>query len=126
MPVRDEDRRAVEQVFAAMHARAAGEEQMMSLFAEHASVTEPFSGEPRTHKGKAAIRAWFRDAVQNMPPDMQIRMDRIDMDGVRVCAEWTCTSSVLASPMRGKDLYTIRNGVIENAEFIVTEMPPMG
>jgi hypothetical protein len=126
MPVRPEDRRIVEGVFQAMHARAAGEQQMMALFADNAIVIEPFSGQPRTHTGKDAIRAWFREAVKEMAPDMVLKMDRIDMDGARVRADWTCTASVFPKPMRGHDLYTIQQGKIAHAEFVVTDMPPMG
>jgi len=126
MPVSQQDRAVVEGVFKAMHDRAAGEKAMMALYADHAQVTEPFSGQPRTHKGKEAIRAWFREAVKEMPEDMAIKMDRIDMDGGNVRAEWTCTSKVFPTPMRGYDLYGIKNGKIERADFVVTEMPPMG
>jgi ketosteroid isomerase-like protein len=125
MPVTEQDKGIVDQVFAAMHARAEGEKAMMALFAEDASLTEPFSGQPRTHKGKEAIRTWFLQAVGEMPPDMKIKLDRLDMDGGRVKAEWTCTSSVFPTPMRGHDLYTIKGGKIANAEFVVTDMPPM-
>jgi len=125
MPVKAEDQAVVEQVFQAMHARAAGEKAMAALFAPAATLIEPFSGQPRTHQGKDEIMAWFRQAVTEMPPDMAIKMNRIDMDGDRVRADWTCTSSVFATPMKGSDYYRIRGGKIEHAEFVVTEMPPM-
>jgi len=126
MPVTNEQRATVEKVFQAMHARAEGEKLMASLFAENASLTEPFSGEPRTHNGKADIMAWFREAVSQMPEDMAIRVDRLDLDGDRVRADWTCTSSVFLTPMKGSDFYRISGGLIHQAEFVVTEMPPMG
>lgn len=126
MPVKTEDRQVVDKVFQAMHAKAQGEKTMASIFASNAVLIEPFSGEPRTHSGKENIMAWFRQAVNEMPPDMAIKMDRIDMDGERVRADWTCTSSVFSTPMKGSDYYRIRGGLIEHAEFVVTEMPPMG
>lgn len=126
MPVKPEDRQVVDKVFQAMHARAQGEKVMATLFAQNATLSEPFSGEPRTHKGKESIMAWFRQAVTEMPPDMTIKMDRIDMDGERVRADWTCTSSAFSTPMKGSDYYRIAGGLIEQAEFVVTEMPPMG
>jgi len=125
MPVSDESRKLVEGLFRAMHDRQDGEARMAALFADDAEVTEPFSGQPTTHRGKGAIMAWFRQAVENMPPDMQIKMDRLDMDGDRVRADWTCTASAFPSPMKGHDLYVIRDGKIVRAEFVVTEMPPM-
>lgn len=123
MPVSERDRQVVDGVFRAMHERAAGENAMMALFAEDSVVTEPFSGQPQTHRGKPAIRAWFREAVNQMAPDMTLKLDRIDMDAGRVRAEWTCTSVVMKGPMRGYDLYSIESGLIKTAEFVVTEMP---
>lgn len=123
MPVSERDRQVVDGVFRAMHERAAGENAMMALFAEDSQVIEPFSGQPQTHRGKPAIRAWFREAVNQMAPDMALKLDRLDMDGGRVRAEWTCTSVVMKGPMRGYDLYTIEAGLIKAAEFVVTEMP---
>ena len=125
MPVSNEDRKIVEQVFEAMQAREKGEEKMVSLFADDAVLTEPFTGQPRTHRGKEAIRTFFRGAVSQIAPDMLLKLDRLDMDGARVRADWTCTTSVLPGPMRGHDLYTIQNGKIKTAEFVVTEMPEM-
>ncbi len=125
MPVSDDARRTVQKVFEAMHARAEGEAAMRELFADDAVVIEPFSGQPRTHRGKKDIMAWFLEAVAEMPPDMTLKLDRLDMDGDRVRAEWTCMASVFPTPMRGYDLYKIVRGKIEHAEFVVTEMPPM-
>ncbi len=126
MPVTNEQRAVVEKVFQAMHARAEGEKVMATLFADNATLTEPFSGEVRSHKGKSDIMAWFRSAVAEMPEDMAIKMNRLDLDGDRVRADWTCTSSVFPTPMKGSDYYRFAGGLISEAEFVVTEMPPMG
>ena len=125
MPVAAEHRTIVEQVFQAMHARAEGEKQMMSLFAQNAVLTEPFSGQSRTHSGRDAIRDWFREAMNQMPPEMTIKMDQIDMAGDQVRADWTCNAPFFEFPMKGYDLYTIRNGKIEKADYVVTQSPPM-
>jgi hypothetical protein len=125
MPVTDAQRKVVEQVFQAMHEGLKGEDRMMTLFADQANVTEPFSGQPVTHRGKEAIRAWFKQAMATMPPDVNLKMDRIDLDGDCVKADWTCTSPVFPTPMKGYDKYLIRDGKIHEAEFVVTEMPPM-
>lgn len=125
MPVTAEDRSVVEQVFQAMHARGEGEKKMMSLFDQNAVLTEPFSGQPRTHSGWNAIRDWFREAVQQMPPEMVIKMDKIDMAGDQVRADWTCSAPFFEFPMKGYDLYTIRSGKIVKADYVVTQSPPM-
>ena len=56
MPVEKQDRGVVEALFAAMQAGPAGEDEMMALFAEDATLVEPFTGEVKTHTGKPAIR----------------------------------------------------------------------
>ena len=59
-------------------------------------------------------------------PDQKLLLDRVDMDGDNVRAEWTCTSPIFATPMRGYDLFTIRDNLIARLEVVVTDMPPMG
>ncbi len=125
MTVSDSQRKVVEILFKAMQAGPSGEEEMMALFAEDAVFIEPFSGEPKTHSGKAAIRASFQEMWREPPPDLKLTLDRLDLDGDRVRAEWTCTSPVFPEPMRGRDLFTISSGKIARLEITVTGMPPM-
>jgi hypothetical protein len=126
MPVSTDQRKAVDELFRAMQAGPAGEEAMMRLFAEDAVFVEPFSGAPQTHVGLSAIRQSFRDQWKNPAPDLTLVLDRVDLDGPRVRAEWTCTSPAFSSPMRGYDLFTLgREGKIARLEIIVTEAPPM-
>ena len=122
----DTHRRVVERMFQAMQAGPAGETEMMSLFAEGAVFIEPFSGEPQTHTGKSAIRESFQSMWANPAPDMALVMDRVDIDGDQVRAEWTCTSPIFPTPMKGHDLFTISGGKIKRLEVIVTDMPAMG
>lgn len=125
MGVTDSERSVVNNLFKAMQAGADGEEAMMALFAQNAVFTEPFSGEPRTHTGKDAIRASFREQWKQPAPDLKLVMDRVDRDGDRVRAEWTCTSPVFPTPMRGTDWFEIQNGKITRLTVEVTEMPAM-
>lgn len=122
----DTHRRVVERMFQAMQAGPAGETEMMSLFAEEAVFIEPFSGVPQTHTGKSAIRESFQSMWANPAPDMSLAMDRVDIDGDQVRAEWTCTSPIFPTPMKGHDLFTISGGKIKRLEVIVTDMPAMG
>lgn len=126
MPVENEDRRVVEAMFKAMQAGPTGEEDMMALFAEDATFIEPFSGEPRTHNGVDAIRQSFKDMWSQPGPELNLVMDRVDMDGDVIKAEWTCTSEAFPTPMRGFDLFQITSGKIQRLEVVVTDMPPMG
>jgi len=127
MPVSAQQRHTVEGMFKAMQAGPDGEETMMSLFADDAVFIEPFSGQSQTHAGKQAIRQSFRDQWNDPPPDLTLVLDRVDLDGAQVRADWTCTSPVFPSPMRGYDLFTLdATGKIKQLEIVVTEAPPIG
>ncbi|MEK6674156.1 MAG: nuclear transport factor 2 family protein [Planctomycetota bacterium] len=126
MIVSEGDRKIVENLFKAMQKGPSGESDMMALFAENAVFIEPFSGQLQTHTGKPAIRDSFRAMWQNPAPDLALTLDRVDVDGAVVRAEWTCTSPVFPAPMHGYDLFTVRSGKIDRLEIVVTDMPPMG
>jgi ketosteroid isomerase-like protein len=120
----DSDAKLVQAVCEAMQAGRDGEEALMALFQPDGVLVEPFSGQPRTHTGHAAIRAAFIEmANQPRPPDFRLHVDRVDRDGDRVRAEWRCTSAVLPAPMCGCDFYTIRDGKIARLEVTITRMP---
>ena len=126
MPVGAQQRKIVEDLFKAMQMGPGGEESMMDLFADEAVLIEPFLGEPQTHTGRTAIRQSFRDQWKNPAPDLTLVLDRVDLDGPQVRADWTCTSPVFPSPMRGYDLFTLNaDGKIARLEIIVTEAPAM-
>lgn len=126
MPVKDEDRKVVEELFKAMQAGPGGEEAMMALFHEDAVFTEPFSGQPQTHNGIAEIRASFQEMWNAPGPELKLVLDRVDLEGDHVRAEWTCTSDAFPTPMRGYDLFSLKGTRISRLEVVVTEMPPMG
>lgn len=126
MSVSQADRDLIENLYKAMQAGAAGENAMLGLFAEGAVFIEPFSGEPKTHTGLSAIRAWFQDTCKELAPDMRLQLDRVDLDAGRVRAVWTCYSSAFSTPMRGIDHFTIEHGKIRHLEIVVTDAPPMG
>jgi len=124
MPVPEQDRKTVENLFKAMQVGPSGEEAMMALFDENAVFIEPFSGQVQTHAGKLAIRDSFRQMWEAPVPDLQLTLDRVDLDGDAVRAEWTCVSPAFPRPMRGFDLFRIRAGKIMRLEIVVTQMPP--
>lgn len=90
----------------------------MALFADDAVYTEPFTGRSRTHHGLAAIRQCFLESWRSPPPDLKLRVDRVDLDGERVQALWTCTSPAFDGPVQGRDAYVVRDGKI--AQLTVT------
>ena len=126
MPVTSEDRRIVESLFAAMQAGPDGEQRMMELFADDGELVESFTGEQRTHRGKAAIRNAFVEMTKESPPEEKLVLDRVDLDGGCVRADWTCTSPAFPTPMRGTDRFTLRDGKIARLEVVITEMPDFG
>jgi hypothetical protein len=68
---------------------------------------------------KHLIAEFFKDSVNHRPPDMVVTVNRIDAEGDRLRAEWTCTASVFAEPMRGVALYTLRDGKIARLETML-------
>jgi ketosteroid isomerase-like protein len=123
MSVSESDRAVVEGLFRAMQAGPGGEEAMVSLFHNDAVFIEPFSGRPITHTGHAAIRESFRRQTAQPLRDMRPTLDQVDAEGSTVRAQWTCTSSAFTAPMRGHDLFTIRDGKIARLEIVVSDMP---
>ena len=115
------DTEVVHELFRAMQMGPAGEERMMALFRNDAVFIEPFSGEPKTHRGLEEIRRAFRAGAGE--PPLTLNVDRIDIDGGRLRVEWTCTSPAFPGAMRGVDWFTIVEGKIAELEITVTEMP---
>lgn len=118
-----EDRGLVDRFFQAMRTGPSSEPELMALFAEDAVLVEPFTGHPRTHQGKAAIRDSYRESWKSPPPDMKITLHRVDLDGDCIRTQWTCTSPAFPGPMRGEDRFTLRDGRIHRLETTVALAP---
>ncbi len=126
MSVSEGERQLVDDMFRVMQSGADGVDEMVALFNDDAVFVEPFSGTPRTHRGKDEIREAYLDMERDPVPDLKLVLDRLDMDGEQLRAEWTCTAPVFPAPMKGYDLFTIRDGKIACLEVVVTDAPPMG
>jgi hypothetical protein len=126
VPVNEVDRKIVEDLCGGMQIGPAAEGSILALFADDAVFVEPFTGQVQTHVGKPAIQACLSSMWQNRAPDFRLTVDRVDMDGDTVLAEWTCTSTFMPGPMRGQDLLKTKGGKISRLEIIVTEMPKFG
>jgi hypothetical protein len=104
---------AIDRFLRAMQAGATSEAAMMVLFADDAEYVEPFSGQARTHVGKAAIRQTFMQGWQYPLPDMTLDVDRFDIAGGTVTVDWTCRSPALPGGQgRGTNVFTLRDGLI--------------
>ncbi len=109
----------VRRFFVAMQAGSSSASEMIALFHDDAEYTEPFSGAPTTHRGKAAIRTAMEPAWQHPLPDMTITMDRVDATASSVRAEWTCRSTGLPGGFgRGVNVFDLRDGRI--AKLVTT------
>ena len=123
MSVSTSDRQVIDDLVRAMQIGPAAENDLLGLFAEDGVLVEPFTGQMQTHNGKPAIKASLTQMWTNRAPDMKLMLDRVDMQGKAIRAEWTCTSSVMPGPMKGYDLFQIQQGKIKRLEIFVTQMP---
>jgi ketosteroid isomerase-like protein len=112
----------IDRFYKAMQHGPDGVDALIDLLAEDAVYVEPFSG--RTHRGRATIRAFLVQS-QGQLPDVRIIVDRISVEGDTVTTEWTCESSAFATPSRGRDEFTIRDGKIERLETTLLEPPEL-
>lgn len=111
-----EERNAIERYYRAME--AGSPEQMRDLFAENATYVEPFSrnGAPTPHEGREAIVDWLAASFEQGNKGVTITLDRLDVDGDSVVAEWTCVGPMLPGPMKGHDRYRVSDGRIARLE----------
>ena len=117
------DRSTVERYLASMQAGPNGLEDLIGLFADEAVYVEPWTGMPQVHTGKAEIRNFFQQALEQMQ-GARLTLDRLDIDGSRLRSEWTCHLPSAPKPMRGFDLLSLREGRIVRLETTVTEFEP--
>ena len=99
-----------------------GVDALVDLLSDDAVYVEPFSG--GTHTGRAEIRA-FLEHSQGDLPDVRITVERINVEGDNVTTEWTCESSAFATPSRGRDQFTIRDGKIARLETSIVQPPEL-
>lgn len=118
-----EERALVERYLALMQAGPKNIDDLVALFDEEAIYIEPFAGQPQTHSGKAAIRAFYEVALAQHLNGVRLTLDRLDIDEGRLRSEWTCHLSGMPTPMRGFDLLDLRDGRIVRLETTVTEFP---
>lgn len=112
-------REVVDAYFAAMRRGRDAHHDLVALFAPDAEYTEPFAGAPRTHHGREAIDAALGASWDQSPPDLELIVHRVDVEGQEVRAAWSCRSPVFPAPVEGRDTYLIEAGRIRR---LVTEI----
>lgn len=125
MSVTTQDSEIVQGMFDAMQMGIAGEEKMVALFADNATMTEPFDqGKPKVSNGKEAIRQRFVDIwSEDGPHDLAVTVDEINAAEGKLRVAWTCTSAAFLTPMLGVDYFTVRDGLIHELVMEVTTWP---
>lgn len=105
--------------FEAMRQGADGIEDLLALFHPDGEYTEPFGGEPRTHRGVDEIRTCLTTSMAQRPPGLVLHVHRVDIDGAAANAKWSCEADVFPAPVCGSDRYEIEGGRIRS---LVTEI----
>jgi hypothetical protein len=54
-----------------------------------------------------------------------VLVERIDVDGETVTADWVCESPSFARPARGRDRFTVHDGRIKPLESTLTQAPEL-
>lgn len=98
--------------YAAMRIGVDAEEQMMALFTADAVYTDPFGDSTEPVVGVHAIRERLRAGWSFNPPDLELDVLTVDIDGDRASSTWECRSASFPGPMRGRDEYRFRDGRI--------------
>ena len=119
MAVSDRERNLVITYLRSMQRGASGIDSIVNLYADDGVYVEHLTsvqGEVRTHRGRAAIREALTTGMKWNPPDLEVKLDRLEIEGHELVAHWTCTSTQLPNPMTGTDRYELRNGKIARLE----------
>ncbi len=106
--------------FAAMRIGAAAEDELLALFSDDAVYVEPFSGEDEPAEGRDGIRARLRSGWVSPPPDMELDVISIEVEGDRATSRWECRSPAFRAPVRGVDEYEFADGRITRLEVRIT------
>ncbi len=81
-------------------------EQMFDLFADDAVYDEPFIEPGNPAVGIEAIRSRLESGWENGPPDLELDVLSIEIEGDRATNRWECRSPVFPAPVRGIDEMT--------------------
>ncbi len=102
-----------------MRRGADGIEDLLALFHDDGQYTEPFGGDPRTHRGVDEIRACLTASMAQRPPGLVLHTHRVDVDGGTAISHWSCEADAFPAPVCGSDRYEIDGGKIRS---LVTEI----
>ncbi len=99
--------------FLAMQAGRSGAEALEACFAPDAVYEEPFTGQTRTHAGRAAIMRAMALGWEMPMLDTRIELHQVHVDGAEVRVSWTCHSpSIPGGRGSGLNRFTFADGLI--------------
>ncbi len=117
----------IERYFAAMRRGAEAEEEMLALFTDDVIYSDPFdpSGPPEAIVGLTALAERLRSGWEFNPPDLELSVLSVTVEGHKASSTWECRSEVFDQPMTGRDEYTFRDGKIAELHVRMTgDGPP--
>lgn len=100
-----------------------------SLFADTGSLVEPFTVvdgvTPTRHDGREAVRAWYRQAVANVPW-IAMRLEAVEpgAEGGQYVARWQYMDPRLTEPLLGQNRFTIAAGEIFETQIELASPAP--
>lgn len=100
--------------FLSMQAGKAGAKSLESAFADDAVYEEPFTGQMRTHEGRAEIMQAMAMGWEQPLVDMTISVDKAEVRGEEIFVDWTCRSPSLPGGQgSGQNLFVMQDGKIQ-------------
>ena len=102
----------VAEYYTAMRMGHGAEDQMMALFDADAVYSDPFGDSPEPVVGVDAIRERLVNGWTVRPPDLELEVVSVEIDGERASSAWVCRSEAFPGPVRGRDEYRFRDGRI--------------
>ena len=115
-----DNNRVINEYYSAMRRGAEAEDSLVGLFASDAVYVEPFVG-PDPAVGIDQIRSRFQKGWETPLPDLELDVLTVEVDGPTSRTTWECRSPALPGPVRGEDVYEIRDGKIQRLEVRILD-----
>jgi hypothetical protein len=113
----------------AAHFNRRDADMIAALFSENGSLVESFTitdtGNPMRHDGRAAVRAWYAEALSTVPW-VALRLQSMEANPQgrgQWRASWEYMDPRLENPLIGRSTFTIAAGEIFEAQIEVVEPP---
>ena len=102
----------VEGYLAAMRRGLEAEPEMLALFTADAVYSDPFGFDHQPLIGIEAISDRLRAGLETRPPDFELDVLSVTIEGDRATSTWECRAEAFGGAVRGRDEYRFRDGLI--------------